>query len=119
MTKEFNAFFQVDDMAYTFSGNGRSKFIPAITKALKDQKQTLVAGRQIVVQLEAEKEGHSGTFYCKTNPSACSIAVNFKNPDPTRFPARIRAAARALCQGGFEGTFEISQKAGILTIRKI
>jgi hypothetical protein len=119
MAKEVNAFFQVDDMTYTFSGNGRSKFIPAITEALKEQKQTLVAGRQIVIQLEAEKEGYPGTFYCKINPSACSITINFKNPDPTRFPARIRAAARALCQEGFDGTFEISQKAGILTIRKI
>jgi len=92
--------------------------MPAITEALKEQKQTLMAGRQIVIQLEAEKEGYSGTFDCKMNPSACSITVNFKNPDPTRFPARIKAAARAICQEGFDGTFEISQKAGILTIRK-
>jgi hypothetical protein len=118
MAKEYITFFKVDDMTYTFSGNGRSKFIPAITEALREQKHTLVAGGQIVIQLEAEKGGYPGTFDCKINPSICSITVNFRNPDSTRFPARIRATARALCQEGFDGTYEISHKAGIVTIRK-
>jgi hypothetical protein len=105
-------------MIYTFSGNGRSKFMPAITEALKEQKQLLISGRQIVVHFESEKEGYLGIYEIRINPIACSFTVDFKNVDPTRFPARIKAAARALCQEGYDGTYEISHKAGELKIRK-
>lgn len=119
MLRKFNTFFKVDQMTYTFSGKGRSKFMLAITEALREQKQTLMIGRQLVIQLATKKEGYLGTYDCEINSSTSSITVNFKNPDPTRFPTRIKAAARVLCREGFDGTFEISHRAGTLTIKKI
>lgn len=40
-------------------------------------------------------------------------------PDATRFPARIKAAATALLNCGYEGRFDISHSDGLLTIRAV
>lgn len=105
-------------MIHTFSGLGRSKFMSAISEELREQKKTLASGRQIIVHFDADRKGYPGTFEVKINQAACSFTVDFKNTDPTRFPARIKAAARALCQEGYDGTYKISHKSGALTICK-
>jgi hypothetical protein len=45
------------------------------------------------------------------------VTANFNYKDETRFPARIKAAAIALCIEGFNGTFEISHYSGLVTIK--
>jgi hypothetical protein len=105
-------------MRHVFSGKGRSKFRSTIVDALREQDKSLTEGRQLVIQFEEEKKGYTGSYECKIDASACAFTVDFKNTDPTRFPARIKAAARALCQEGYDGIYEISHKAGELTIRK-
>jgi hypothetical protein len=103
-------------MPYTFSCKSRSKFLPPIIKAIKQQRQDLTAGKQIVIQL-VSKEGYNGEYECKINLKTSLVAADFNYKDETRFPARIRAAAIALCIEGFNGTFEISHYSGLVTIK--
>jgi hypothetical protein len=103
-------------MPYTFSCKSRSKFLPPIIKAIKQQRQDLIAGKQIVIQL-LSKEGYNGEYECKINPKTYLVTADFNYKDETRFPARIKAAAIALCIEGFNGTFEISHYSGIVTIK--
>ncbi len=103
-------------MPYTFSCKSRSKFLPPIIKAIKQQRQDLTAGKQIVIQL-VSKEGYNGEYECKINPKTSLVTATFSNKDETRFPARIKVAAIALCIEGFNGTFEISHYSGLVTIK--
>lgn len=48
-----------------------------------------------------------------------SFVTDWTNPDPTRFPARIKAAATALLNCGYEGMFEVSHADGTLAIRSV
>jgi hypothetical protein len=103
-------------MPYTFPCKSRSKFLPPIIKTIKQQGQDLTAGKQIVIQL-VSKEGYNGEYECKINPETSLVTATFNNKDETRFPARIKAAAIALCIEGFNGTFEISHYSGLVTIK--
>ena len=103
-------------MPCTFSCKSRSKFLPPIIKAIKLQRQDLASGKQITIQLSSE-EGYNGEYECKTNPKTFLATANFNYKDETRFPARIKAAAIALCIEGYNGTFEISHYSGLVTIR--
>jgi hypothetical protein len=104
-------------MPYTFSCKSRSKFLPPIVEAIKLQRQDLASGKQIAIRLENE-EGYNGEYECKIIPKTFLVTANFNNKDETRFPARIKAAAIALCIEGFNGTFEISHYSGLVTIRR-
>lgn len=75
-----------------------------------------MTGRQIVIQLESE-EGYNGEYECRINPKTSLVTANFNYKDETRFPARIKAAAIALCIEGCNGTFEISHCSGLVTIK--
>lgn len=46
-----------------------------------------------------------------------TFGTNWEGTDPTRFPARIRAAATALFNSACFGKFEISHEDGLLEIR--
>ncbi len=106
-------------MLHIFSGNGRSRFIPIIVEAIKTQKQAFGSGKQITIEFDEEKAGYPGSFEVNINPNKEVFTVEFSNNDSTRFPARVKAAAGALCQEGFEGRFEISHKAGTLRIMRL
>jgi len=105
-------------MPYTFPCKSRSRFLNPIIKELRKHGQNLSIGQPVVVQLDDEK-GYKGTYQCKTKPEARIITVDFHYEDKTRFPARIKAAAIALCREEFAGTFEISHEKGRLTIRSL
>jgi hypothetical protein len=45
--------------------------------------------------------------------------TDWSRPDPTRFPARIRAAATALRDIGFVGKFRVTHQDGSLTISRV
>ena len=106
-------------MLHTFSGIGRSRFIPIIVESIKTQKRAFDLGSQVIIEFDEEKAGYPGSFEVNVNPSKEVFTVEFSNTDPTRFPARIKAAARALCQEGYNGRFEISHKAGTLKIMRL
>jgi len=103
-------------MLYTFAGSGRSKFSSIIIEVVRSQRQALDLGKQIIIEFDEEKPGYPGGFVVNINPKRDVFTVEFSNVDPSRFPARIKATAIALCQEGFEGKFEISHKAGTLKL---
>jgi hypothetical protein len=103
-------------MPYIFSCQSRSKFIPPISKIIRQRRQDIASGKQISIQLESE-QGYDGEYECKINSAKSVITANFEYKDPTRFPARIKAAAIALCIEGFNGTFDISHYSGLVTIK--
>jgi hypothetical protein len=104
-------------MPYTFSCKSRSKFLQPVITAIKQQRQDLMSGKQIAIQLESE-EGYNDEYECKVNPKTSFVTANFDYKDVTRFPARIKAAAIALCIEGFDGTFDISHCSGLVTIKR-
>jgi hypothetical protein len=104
-------------MPYTFSCKSRSKFLPSIIKAIKQKRQDLILGKQIAIQLESE-EGYNGEYECKIDSKTSSVTANFDYRDVARFPARIKAAAIALCIEGLDGTFDISHCSGLVTIKR-
>ena len=90
----------------------RSKFYPLIREALK------ASGNQLPVNLLLGKGGgYDG---------ACVVHIETRTEndfestmelsDPTRFPARIRAACTALRDTGLLGGFHITHQDGQLTI---
>ena len=106
-------------MLHTFSGVGRSRFIPVIVEAIKTQKQVFDSGNQVTIEFDEEKAGYPGSFEININPNKEVFTVEFSNTDSTRFPGRIKAAARALYQEAYNGRFEISHKTGTLKIIRL
>ena len=105
-------------MPFTFTCKSRSRFLNPIINELKEHGRNLSIGQPVEVQLDDEK-GYKGTYHCRIKPEARIVTANFHYEDKTRFPARIKAAAIALCCEGFAGTFEISHEKGRLTIRSL
>jgi len=105
-------------MPYTFNSRSRSRFLFPIRKALRQNRERLVSGQPITIQLESE-EGYKGTYICKINLATSMITANYEYEDETRFPARIKAAAIAMCLEGIEGNFQISHDKGKLAIRRL
>jgi len=71
-----------------------------------------------VIRLESE-EGYKGKYRFEIDSAKSLITADYHYEDTSRFPARIKAAAIALCLEGFSGTFEISHDEGLLIIRQL
>lgn len=70
------------------------------------------------VRIESIEGGYSGRIWVAIDPgNRSSFSTSWRSSDPTRFPARIKAAATALLNEGFRGEFEIAHEDGMLTIR--
>jgi len=95
----------------------RSKFLKPCEDAIRKNKKSLLAGSPILIRLSPQ--GYNGKFHVDIDKNSNSFEVDWKNPDPTRFPVRVRAAAYALYKMGFYGSFIISHETGILTIQSI
>ncbi len=95
----------------------RSKFLKPCEDAILKNKNSLLAGGSILIKLSPQ--GYNGKFHVHIDKNSDSFKVTWKNPDPTRFPVRIKAAVYALYKMGFYGSFIISHKTGILTIQPL
>ena len=63
--------------------------------------------------------GYDGRVTVNIRPrNLDTFATNWTNNDPSRFPARIKAAATALKDSGNVGRFEITHTDGMLEIRR-
>jgi hypothetical protein len=96
----------------------RSSFLKPCTTVIERHAQALRNGETITVHLS--RQGYNGQVFLtvtKENPGAFWTEEKYK--DPTRFPARIRAAAWALYREGKFGTFEVGHDTGTLTIRRV
>ena len=92
-----------------------SKLVNLIRNELKDFNS------EIEITLEdIDKEGYSGQFEIEVGVDDVNFeALDYENPDVTRFPARIKASATSLKLLNIMGRFRISHKNGVLNIKKL
>lgn len=92
----------------------RSSFLPAIHAALDS-----AGGCDGAVVVELSPQGYPGTIQLElTEDANDSFETDWEHADPTRFPARIRAAATALRDRRCYGVFLVSHDEGRLTINR-
>ena len=102
-------------MDITFST--RSGFLLPCKAAIQKHQRQLQAGVSICVSLAPG--GYDGHVFVTLKPNnSVSFGTNWTTNDPSRFPARIKAAATALKDSGYIGRFEIKHTDGSLNIRK-
>ena len=102
------------DIAYAT----RSQFLDICEIAIKEHRTKLDAGDAIRIILR--EGGYNGKVSITINPDdQSSFSTDWERTDPTRFPARIKAAATALRDCGCDGKFEINHSDGLLKIRSI
>ena len=100
------------DIAYAT----RSQFLDACEAAIRGHRAELDTGG--VVHVDLKEGGYDGQVVVTIRPSdRAAFGTDWESTDPTRFPARIKAAATALLNCGCEGQFEVSHSDGSLTIR--
>ena len=67
--------------------------------------------------LEFDQNGYTGTIEIEISKAGTFTAwTGRRYDDPSRFPARIKAAATALFAEGFRGSFQVDAKAGEVRI---
>ncbi|MCL4748495.1 MAG: hypothetical protein KJZ83_24250, partial [Burkholderiaceae bacterium] len=77
----------------------------------------LLTGVPIRIDMDTEKPGYSGRVVVEIRAGDGSgFGSDFEASDPTRFPARIRAAATALFTCGCPGQFLITHRNRVLEI---
>ena len=97
----------------------RSKFIAPCHTGITAQQEALDAGHVIRIALEVEKEGYPGKIQVSIAArNVTKFETNWSASDPTRFPARLKAAVTALRDCGCWGDFDISHADGVLSIGK-
>jgi hypothetical protein len=95
----------------------RSDFLESCEQAIRHERATLTGGQSIRIELDAEKSGYPGRVVIEIRPEdGSTFSSDFEASDPTRFPARIRAAATALFNCGFSGRFLITHRDRLLEI---
>jgi hypothetical protein len=96
----------------------RSKFLEPCIAAIREHRADLEAGETVRVLLgESGYEGRVVVHIRQTERSW--FGTDWTSSDPTRFPARIKAAATALLDCGCKGEFEITHDGGTLGIRAL
>jgi len=96
----------------------RSSFIEPCERGIRAEIDALQSGRSVSFPLgPGGYDAAIRVFISSTNRDA--FETNWSSPDPTRFPARIRAAATALRNCGFTGPIEIAHRNGELFVQMI
>ena len=93
----------------------RSAFLAPCENAIRAARARLDSGEPIEIALD--DGGYAGRIEVEISDDATTFASDWENPDPSRFPARIRAAATALFNCGCRGRFVIEHRDGLLTVR--
>jgi len=98
----------------TFLKTRRSPFLAPCEKAIRSWNR----GRIQPLFVKLRKGGYAArvTVTIQEGDSG-SFCTRWKGGDPTRFPARIKAAATALFNCGCYGLYKIIHKNGFLEIR--
>ncbi len=95
-----------------------STFLLPIKAALQQNAQRLRRGASVSLSLAAG--GFPGRITITIDPKhLSSFPTDWNNNDHTWFPARIKAAATALRDLGFAGSFEIWHEDGLLKLRRV
>jgi 5-methylcytosine-specific restriction endonuclease McrA len=95
---------------------GQSSFYGPCRTGLRRGNDLLLAV-PATVEFEKEKAGYPGDELVEIQSrEEETFRSDWKGSDPTRFPARIKAAATALRDEGYRGTFRVQQEEGTLVI---
>jgi hypothetical protein len=87
-------------------------------QVIREHKAELLAGETIEMTWPERSAGYPGQITVRILKDDAESFWSEKDfNDPSRFPARIRTAAKALFTQGCYGDFEIYHEAGHLTIR--
>ncbi len=93
-------------------------FVADCKRAINAQRAVLDSGALIEVHLNAEKPGYAHRIEVETREGdSAMFGTDWTNSDPSRFPARIKAAATALFDCRCFGRYVIEHRDGLLTIR--
>jgi len=91
----------------------RSKFLEPIERSIVEERHALMAGQIVTIQLEPG--GYNRKVHITINSDDSSgFDTDWSGSDPTRFSARIRAAAAVLFEAAYSGVFMISHKDGVM-----
>ncbi len=96
----------------------RSEFLGVCEQALTAQHERLNRGEQVDVPLELG--GYNGHLIVTIRPGVtAAFQAEWESKDKSRFPSRIKAAATALRNCGYTGSFKICHDNGELSIRPL
>lgn len=96
----------------------RSQFLDACESAIRAHRADLDGGG--IVSVDLGEGGYDGRITVTIRRAdRASFGTDWTGCDPTRFPARIKAAATALLNCGCEGAFEVSHADGSLAVRAV
>lgn len=77
-------------------------------------------GRPLAMAFDAPAPGYAGTLEVVISPTdPHEFETTWTGADPTRFPARIRAAATALRDEGCCGRFRVAHDSGRLRVERL
>ena len=94
-----------------------SSFSQAFDKAIAEHSEQLLSGRVVTINLPSGGYTRRAIATIEAhNPASFWID---KRCDPTRFSARIRAAAKSLHEQRYFGLFELAHEDGVATIRRL
>jgi hypothetical protein len=95
----------------------RSSFEAPVRRAI--QEGHLQVSRGVPVTVRLSPHGYEGSFEVTIDPADLRcFEADWEYADTSRFPARIKAAAKALLAEGQFGKFTISHAHGVLEIRR-
>lgn len=97
----------------------RSKFLAPCLKVLKEDRNKMLIGGWVSIQLSSRSDGYPGTIQvCIDESNSDDFDTDWTGKDSTRFPVRIRATALALYQCGIFGAYQISHRKGVIEVKK-
>jgi len=96
----------------------KSKFLEPCKMEIDKQFKNLNDGQPITINFN-ETGGYNGEIVVDIKESKSIFSTFWENSDPTRFPARIKAAATALKEKRCFGVHKIIHYNGSLTIERI
>ena len=95
----------------------RSRFFQPIEDVVIEERDALMMGQPIQVVLEPG--GYHGHMQITIDAGDTSgFETTWAHNDPSRFPARIRAAATVLFQRACNGVFFIAHENGVMSISR-
>ena len=97
----------------------RSVFLETLLTSLTSRWDALIKGEMILIEL-GKRGGYSGKHQLRIDrDSSQEFTCESFRGDPSRFPARIKAAARALYDLGGSGEFIVTHEDGLMSVQAV
>jgi len=97
----------------------RSKFLVPCETAIRGSLGDLASKRTICIRLQEPRSGYAGCVQVTVSRNDPTRFATDWTSDPSRFPARIKAAATALQRCRCFGVYRISHNDGTIEITRI